>query len=184
MSEEEKRTKKQKIEDNRRLRAMSQSLSILSTPSIIPDDKYFQYSYENVNETSDDEDSNDFKYCLNNSERIFLTKIEEHYTQAVRLNNSVIKGFDTPCLRSLNDFVDVVNEAAHICSLRLITFFKLTPEFNVSCTFSIGSEAARRGESRRKGVFLKMGESAEKRYIFTQNRRKIYIYLLPKSETI
>jgi len=46
------------------------------------------------------------------------------------------------------------------------------------CLFQ--SEAARRGESRRM-VFLKMGEG-EERYIFTQDRRKIYIYLLPKSE--
>jgi succinate dehydrogenase flavin-adding protein (antitoxin of CptAB toxin-antitoxin module) len=130
MSEEEKRTKKQKIEDNRRLRAMSQSLSMLTTPFISPDEKLFQYSSENLNDMSD-EDSNDFKYLLNNNEWDLLTKIEEHYTQAVRLNISVIKGFDNPCLRNLNDFVDVVNEPAHISTLRMITFFKLTSEFNV-----------------------------------------------------
>jgi len=130
MSEEEKRTKKQKIEDNRRLRAMSQSLSLLTTAFITPDEKSFQYSSENLDDASD-EDSNDFKYLLNNNEWNLLTKIEEHYIQAVRLNISVIKGFDNPCLRNLNDFVDVVNEPAHISTLRMITFFKLTPEFNV-----------------------------------------------------
>ena len=130
MSEEEKRTKKQKIEDNRRLRALSQSLSILSVPSILPDERYIQLSYEEDNEIFDD-DSNDYKYYLNNNDRILLTKIKEHYTEAVRLNISVIKGFNNPCLRNLYDFVDVVNEPAHISTLRMITFFKLTPEFNV-----------------------------------------------------
>jgi hypothetical protein len=138
MSEEEKRTKKQKIEDNRRLRALSQSLSLLSTPSYspinLPDEKYIQYSDEKLNQSSD-EDSNDFKYYLNDNERILLTKIEEHYTEAVRLNISVIKGYDYPCLRILNDLTDLLNEPAHVCTLRLITFFKLTPEFNVGSFF-------------------------------------------------
>ncbi|CAF2614290.1 unnamed protein product [Rotaria sp. Silwood2] len=133
MSEEEKRTKKQKIEDNRRLRALSQSLSILSqssySPLIIPDDRHSQFSFQTSEEIFD-EDSNEYKYFLNDSDRILLTKIEEHYTQAVRLNISVIKGYDNPCLRNLNDFVDVLNEPAHISALRMITLFKLTPEFN------------------------------------------------------
>lgn len=134
MSEEEKRSKKQKIEDNRRLRAMSQSLSMLSTPFILPDENSFHFSYEKLDDTSD-EDSDDLKYCLDSPERTVLSKIEEHYTQAVRLNNSVIKGFENPCLRNLNNYVECVNEPAQICALRLITFFKLTPEFNVSICF-------------------------------------------------
>ncbi|CAF4697222.1 unnamed protein product [Rotaria sp. Silwood2] len=138
MSEEEKRTKKQKIEDNRRLRALSQSLSILSqssySPLIIPDDRHSQFSFQTSEEIFD-EDSNEYKYFLNDSDRILLTKIEEHYTQAVRLNISVIKGYDNPCLRNLNDFVDVLNEPAHISALRMITLFKLTPEFNVGFYF-------------------------------------------------
>jgi hypothetical protein len=134
MSEEEKQTKKQKIEDNRRLRAISQSLSVLSSPSILPDDQDFQYSLDDLSETSD-EDSNDLKSYFNNHDRIFLTKIEKCYKHAVRLNISVIKGFDFPCLRNLNDLVDVVNEPAHISALRLITFFKLIPEFNVGFSY-------------------------------------------------
>ncbi|CAF1163186.1 unnamed protein product [Rotaria sp. Silwood1] len=137
MSEEEKRTKKQKIEDNRRLRALSQSLSILSqssssssySPFIIPDDRHLSFSFQTSEETFD-EDLNEYKYFLNDNDRILLNKIEEHYTQAVRLNISVIKGYDNPCLRNLNDFVDVLNEPAHISALRMITLFKLTPEFN------------------------------------------------------
>ncbi|CAF1279968.1 unnamed protein product [Rotaria sordida] len=134
MSEEEKRTKKQKIEDNRRLRALSQTLSLLSqssySPLIIPDDRHCQFSFQPSEEIFD-EDSNDYKYSLNDNDRILLTKIEEHYTQAVRLNISVIKGYDNPCLRNLNDFVDVLNEPAHISALRMVTLFKLTPEFNL-----------------------------------------------------
>ena len=137
MSEEEKLTKKQKIEDNRRLRAMSQSTSMLATnsysPSILPDDRYLYMSYEQLNGESD-EDSNDFKYCLEDDKQILLKKIEEHYTQAVRLNNSVIKGFDSPCLRNLTDHIECINEPAQISALRMITFFKLTPEFNVRFT--------------------------------------------------
>ncbi|CAF3203965.1 unnamed protein product [Rotaria socialis] len=133
MSEEEKRTKKQKIEDNRRLRAISQSLSMLSkssySPLIVPDDKHSQFSFENCDDTFD-EDSNEYKYFLQDNDRSLLTTIEEHYTQAVRLNISVIKGYDNPCLRNLNDFVDVLNEPAHISALRMITLLKLTQEFN------------------------------------------------------
>jgi len=33
-------------------------------------------------------------------------------------------------IRDVNDLVDLINEAGHICALRLITFCKLTPEFN------------------------------------------------------
>jgi hypothetical protein len=132
MSEEEKRTKKQKIEDNRRLRALSQSLSVLSTPAYSPPvTTNDQFSIEKFESLSDDEESTEYKYFLNDTQRLLLTKIEERYTQSVRLNISVIKGFDNPCLRNLNDLVDVVNEPAHISALRLITFFKLTPEFNV-----------------------------------------------------
>lgn len=138
MSEEEKRTKKQKIEDNRRLRALSQSLSVLSkasySPSIIPDDKTSQFQFETCEDTFD-EDSNEYKYFLSDDDRSLLTKIEEHYTQAIRLNISVIKGYEYPCLRNLNDFVDVLNEPAHISALRMITFFKLTPQFSVSSIF-------------------------------------------------
>jgi hypothetical protein len=132
MSEEEKRTKKQKIEDNRRLRAMSQSLSMLATPpSYLPTALLDEdYSFENLHYTSD-EDSDDFKNSLNKQDRILLTKIDEHYTRAVRLNTSVIQGVDSPGLRNLADFVEIVNEPAHISALRLITFFKLTPEFSV-----------------------------------------------------
>ncbi|CAF3984204.1 unnamed protein product, partial [Rotaria sp. Silwood1] len=144
MSEEEKRTKKQKIEDNRRLRALSQSLSILSqssssssySPFIIPDDRHLSFSFQTSEETFD-EDLNEYKYFLNDNDRILLNKIEEHYTQAVRLNISVIKGYDNPCLRNLNDFVDVLNEPAHISALRMITLFKLTPEFNTTIFESI-----------------------------------------------
>jgi hypothetical protein len=138
MSEEEKRTKKQKIEDNRHLRALSLSLSILPTgdysPSILSDEKHSQFSFEKC-EDSSDEDSSEYKYLFNDNTRIILTRIEQHYTEAVRLNISVIKGFESPCLRNLNDLIGVVNEPAHICTLRMITFFKLTPEFNVGFFF-------------------------------------------------
>ncbi|CAF1284621.1 unnamed protein product [Adineta steineri] len=133
MSEEEKRTKKRKIDDNRRLRAMSQSLSILSastySPSIPPDDGYSEYIFLKSQDSSDD-DSNEYKYSFDGNTRILLKQIEEHYTQAVRLNISIIKGLDSPCLRDLHDLVDIVNEPAHISTLRMITFFKLTPQFN------------------------------------------------------
>lgn len=131
MSEEEKRSKKQKIEDNRRLRAMSQSLcQLTSIASIQPDPYSYENSTEIVHEDSD-EDSNDFKYSLESPEQILLKKIEEHYCQAVRLNKSVIKGYDSPCMRYLSDPIECLNEPAQISALRLITFFKLTPEFNV-----------------------------------------------------
>ena len=47
MSEEEKRTKKQKIEDNRRLRAMSQNSTMFaftpsSSPPTVPETEQFQ----------------------------------------------------------------------------------------------------------------------------------------------
>ena len=136
MSEEEKRLKKQKIEDNRRLRAISQSLSVLSTCSQSPttmsnDGKHHESVLSSSNEFVDD-DSNDFKSLFTDYQRVFLIKIEEHYRQAVELNVSAIPGYENPCLRHLNGIVDLLNEPAQICALRMITFFKLTPEFNVS----------------------------------------------------
>ncbi|CAF3920313.1 unnamed protein product, partial [Rotaria sp. Silwood1] len=65
MSEEEKRTKKQKIEDNRRLRAMSQNLTMFSitpstSPSIVPETEPFNFSIEYQKRFSiDDEDADD-----------------------------------------------------------------------------------------------------------------------------
>ncbi|CAF3501532.1 unnamed protein product, partial [Rotaria socialis] len=124
---------------NRRLRAISQRLSMLSessySPLIAPDDKYSQFSFENCEDTFD-EDSNEYKYFLQDNDRSLLTKVEEHYTQAVRLNISVIKGYDNPCLRNLNDFIDVLNEPAYISALRMITLFKLTQEFNVGADYT------------------------------------------------
>jgi hypothetical protein len=140
MSDEEKRSKKQKIEDNRRLRAISQSFTILptspSSPSFVSDRIHCRFSADDFEDTYD-ESSNEYLDCLDDNERILVTKIEEHYIHAVRLNISVIKGYDNPCLRNLNGFADVVNEPAQISTLRMITFFKLTPQFNVSCLFCI-----------------------------------------------
>jgi hypothetical protein len=160
MSEEEKRTKKQKIEDNRRLRAMSQNSTTMfsftpsSSPPIVPETEHLnfpiEYQKHRINDNDDDyednkhnirlsDDNNDFnenifdyKTLLNDHDRILLTKINENYTRAVQLNVSVIRGYDFPCLRNLNDFTDVVNEPAQMSTLRMITFLKLTPEFNVN----------------------------------------------------
>lgn len=175
MSEEEKLSKKQKIEDNRRLRAMSQNSSMFaftpsSSPPTVPETepchlsvdyrkRHVHYDDEETNdvkhqihlfdETNDadeirlaeellnkqkyaDENAFDFKNLLGADARALLSKIEEDYTRGVQLNVSVVRGHHLPCLRSLNDVTDVVNEPAQMSSLRLITFLKLTPEFNVS----------------------------------------------------
>ena len=131
MSEEEKRTKKQKIDDNRRLRAMSQSLNMLSTTNRT------RRTTHPPNVTTpivhdDDDDSNDYKYLLDDVHRDLLAKVEEHYMHAVRLNVAAMKDTDQPRLRNLNGVVNVVNEPGQMSALRMITFFKLTPEFNVS----------------------------------------------------
>jgi hypothetical protein len=173
MSEEEKRTKKQKIEDNRRLRAMSQnsttfSFTSSSSPPLVPQTECFHFPigyqkrvveddddnednkhnirlFDEINDTNDlkpmeqifnytnniNQNIYDYTILLNGDDRTILTKIEEDYTRAVQLNVSVVRGFDIPCLRSLNDVTDVVNEPAQMSTIRLITFFKLTPEFNV-----------------------------------------------------
>lgn len=70
MSEEEKRTKKQKIEDNRRLRAMSQTSTMFaltpsSSPPIVPETEHFfspiVYQKRRINgdEIVDDDDDDD-----------------------------------------------------------------------------------------------------------------------------
>lgn len=186
MSEEEKRTKKQKIEDNRRLRAMSQNsttfaLTPSSSPPMVPETECFQFPFDcqkrNVDDDNDDDihdtkhnihlfddtnDTNDmkpvedisnttnntyqtifdFKTLLNDDDRKILYKIDEEYTRAVQLSKSVVRGCDPPRLRSLNDVTDVANEPAQISSLRMITFFKLTPEFNVKELFFLQENKA------------------------------------------
>ncbi|CAF4644225.1 unnamed protein product [Rotaria sp. Silwood1] len=78
MSEEEKRTKKQKIEDNRRLRAMSQNLTMFSitpstSPSIVPETEPFNFSIEyqkrfsNDDEDADDNDNKDNIYLFDDN---------------------------------------------------------------------------------------------------------------------
>jgi hypothetical protein len=167
MSEEEKRTKKQKIEDNRRLRAMSQNSTMFSftpssSPPIVPETEGFNFPNEYQKQDDDDdyktnihlfEDTNDildikpfenkfnqtiFDYTnfLNNNDRQLLINVEKNYTRAVQLNVSVIRGYDFPCLRNLNDITDVVNEPAQMSSIRIITFLKLTPEFHVRFSYS------------------------------------------------
>ena len=134
MSEEEKCTKKQKIEDNRRLRALSRSLSMPSKSSYSPltvfDEEDFQFSFENCNEMYD-EDLNGYRYLFKDNRYMLLKRIKECYDQAIRLNISVAKGYESPCLRNLNHYIAVVNEPALMNALRMITFFKLTTEFNV-----------------------------------------------------
>jgi len=180
MSEEEKRTKKQKIEDNRRLRAMSQnsttfSFTSSSSPPLVPQNECFHFPigyqkrvvvedddnnednkhnihlFDEINDTKElkpmeqifnytnniNQNIFDYRVLLNGDDRTILTKIEEDYTRAVRLNVSVVRGFDIPCLRILNHVTDVVNEPAQMGTIRLITFFKLTPEFNVRFIFFI-----------------------------------------------
>lgn len=134
MSDEEKRMKKQKIEDNRRLRALSQSLSSLATSQANLNGQFHKIRPISSDETCDD-DSSDFKYSLNDQDRLLIDQIQQNYSQAVLLNVSVIPGVENPCLRHLNGIVDLLNEPAQISALRLITFFKLTPEFNVSFFF-------------------------------------------------
>ena len=161
MSEEEKRTKKQKIEDNRRLRAMSQSSSMFaftpsSSPPMVPETEHYHFpmdyqkplvqdpdddDYEDqknsihlFDDTSDllDIKQLDYRTFLDNPYRQLLSDIEKNYTRAVQFNVSVIRGHDFPCLRNLTDVTDVVNEPAQMSSIRMITFLKLTPEFHVS----------------------------------------------------
>lgn len=63
MSEEEKRTKKQKIEDNRRLRALSQTLALSSirsftpssSPSIVPETENYFFPIDYSSNLIDDE---------------------------------------------------------------------------------------------------------------------------------
>lgn len=142
MSEEEKRSKKQKIEENRRLRAMSQSLSTLTTcsysPSIGSSEQHSRFTFPNYNEHFESyDDSNDFKDSLDYTQQNSLTKIEEHYNQAVQLTISVIPGLPSPCLRTLSSIVSCLNEPAYISALRLITFLKLTPQFHVGLMSSV-----------------------------------------------
>lgn len=134
MSEEEKIRKKQKIEDNRRLRAISQSLSMLSTvpcsPSSILEERKFEYLSSTKSDETNDDDSNEFKYLVLNDGHIFLSKIEEYYRKAVNLTVPKIEPTTRPALRDLNGIIDVLNEPTQISALRMITFFKLVPEFN------------------------------------------------------
>lgn len=161
MSEEEKRTKKQKIEDNRRLRALSQTLGLSSirsftpssSPSMVPENEnYFfpiEYSTNLIEddfncfdatpeETLHEEPLNksslnhtfDFESLFSIDEAVQLKKIEENFIQAIRLNISVIKGCERPCLRNLHQLTDLINELGQMSALRMITFLKLTPEFH------------------------------------------------------
>ena len=132
MSEEEKRTKKQKIEDNRRLRAMSILSQSASSLSVAPDDQILPSTLNRSDDSCDSTTSNEYKPSTDDRLVHSLTKIAEHYRKAVQLNVSVIKGCTSPCLRYMDDLIDVLNEPTHLGSLRLITFFKLTPEFNVN----------------------------------------------------
>jgi len=75
-------------------------------------------------------DSFDDKCLLDLNERLLLAKIDENYTRAVRLNIIATKNHNSSSLRNLNDVADVVNEPAQISTIRMITFFKLTPQFS------------------------------------------------------
>lgn len=69
MSEEEKRTKKQKIEDNRRLRALSQNSAMFSStpsssPPVVPETEHFfsptaVYRKRRLHDGDDDDDDSD-----------------------------------------------------------------------------------------------------------------------------
>ena len=166
MSEEEKRTKKQKIEDNRRLRAVSQTIhrssvrssTPPSSPSIVPETEYYHrlISYPTLS-SHDDDDSHavdsiddasnenvfptptfDYRALVDDHDGHRLRTIENNYQQAVHLNVSVIEGRKHSSVRHLHRLVDLVNELAQMSALRMITFFKLTPEFNVcyTCPFA------------------------------------------------
>lgn len=167
MSEEEKLSKKQKIEDNRRLRAMSQSSTMFaftpsSSPPTVPETEQYQYtidfpkiylddynndSHEHQFDSFPDSqeflfdikpnhdilkyfDSFDDQCLLNLNERLLLAKIDENYTRAVRLNVVATKNLKSSSLRNLNDVTAVVNEPTQISTIRMITFFKLTPQFS------------------------------------------------------
>ncbi|CAF2714467.1 unnamed protein product [Rotaria sp. Silwood2] len=74
MSEEEKLTKKQKIEDNRRLRAMSQNLTMFSitpsnSPSIVPETEHFSFSVDYQKHFSNDDEDEDYN---DNKNTIYL----------------------------------------------------------------------------------------------------------------
>lgn len=155
MSEEEKRTKKQKIEDNRRLRALSQTLALSSirsftpssSPSIGTENEQYFYSHDYSTNVFDDdlntfdatpeetlhEHPVDVKTLFGIDESSDLKRIDEIYIQAMRLNVSVIKGCETPCQRDLHHLTDLINELGQMSTLRMITFLKLTPEFHVRC---------------------------------------------------
>ena len=164
MSEEEKRTKKQKIEDNRRLRAVSQTMhpssvrssTPPSSPSIVPETEYHQRYPTHFSHDDDDDDSHagtiddassenvfptptfDYRTLVDDHDARRLRTIENNYQQAVRLNVSVIEGREHSSVRHLQRLTDLVNELAQMSALRMITFFKLTPEFNVcyTCPFA------------------------------------------------
>ncbi|CAF4615840.1 unnamed protein product, partial [Rotaria magnacalcarata] len=72
----------------------------------------------------------DYKTLLDENDRLLITQIDDNYTLAVELNVSIAEDYDLPCLRNLNHITNIVNELTHISTLRMITFCKLTPEFN------------------------------------------------------
>ena len=85
MSEEEKRTKKQKIEDNRRLRATSQNLTVfsftpLSSPSIVPDTEQYNDSiqcrkyFNNDCENNKDNDNKDNINLFDNNNNMLMAE--------------------------------------------------------------------------------------------------------------
>lgn len=106
MSEEEKRTKKQKIEDNRRLRAMSQNSTIFaltpsSSPPIVPENEHYFSPIVYRKRRSNDDDINDDYNDDDDSDQ------DQHHHH----HQTMIQSFeDTNELPDIKPTADMLNE--------------------------------------------------------------------------
>ncbi|CAF1310219.1 unnamed protein product [Didymodactylos carnosus] len=122
LTDDEKRTKKQKIEENRRLRQ-------LQNCQTKTDEENIDNSAEEEEESVQNALSVQCDTCLISSQDwITLEKIQCAYAQSVKLNSLV--GLPLyPSTRKLSTPAQMVNEPTNIHSTRLITYFKQLPEF-------------------------------------------------------
>ena len=129
LTEEERENKRQKIEENRRLRKTlypdwSDDDEVVEV--LKPDQPTMAMSHEERTPTFARSST---ASLLTAADAVKIRQIQEAYVTSVRLTSlpSEIPSF--PHRKRLNETSDVVNIPANIQATRLITYFKLIPEF-------------------------------------------------------
>ncbi|CAF1086903.1 unnamed protein product [Adineta ricciae] len=135
LTDEERMSKRQKIEENRRLRQMLYPDSPESVEKSLLQTKMEPFDYDDADVEEEENDLNNDHITkallLSSKDWAKIQQIQQAYADSIRLTSLSPEFPLYPQILPLNEVSDVFNFLTNLLATRLITFLKLLPEFSM-----------------------------------------------------